>query len=389
MGKGKRKGTRVKHSNSHQDIEDKAIELSQVSEGEIVSPIIFHDNASSSLCTMTMLGQSESSNYGVAVDVKISQCPSNGVDFASSTGITCDADKEHVFDGISDIGSCDGRGCDSVSSSTLFEDDMKNSANLTNLNAGPSTQRCLIDASFDHNKKECNEILLEYECLEGLSASCYDTGNENNSNNKSTEQQCASDSVACTVCSKLLEHNGTNRCKCNDDLGDWMVYWDSFYERNYFYNIKTHASTWYPPPGMEHLAYGDVNNEPNELIAVETEMDVTFGEEVTDVCNLQTKTHSFEESMNNDKLGAQIPDELSVGIGLGADNSLSGVAVTTASRSFEHTDALYEITSCNNESILSFLPNTPEHIDRYSVFHLCVYACLPVNFCIYAFMLLF
>lgn len=375
MGKGERKGTRVKHSKSHQDIEDKAFKLSQVSEGVIVSPIIFHDNTSSSLCSMTMLGQSESSNYGVAVDVKISQCPSNGDNSASSTGITCDADNEHVFVGISDIGSYDCRGCDSVRSSTLFEDDMKNSANLTNWNAGPSPQRYLIDASFDHNKKECNEMLLDYECSEGLSAACYNTGNENNSNNKSNEQQCAFDSVACTVCSKSLDHNGTDRCNCNDDLGDWMVYWDSFYGRNYFYNIKTYASTWYPPPGMEHLAYGDVNNESNELIAEETEMDVTFGEEVTDVFNLQTKIHSFEESINNDKLGAQLPDELSGGIGLGADNSLSRVAVTTASRNFEHTDACYEITSCNNESTLSFLPNTPEHIDRYPVFHLCV--CMP------------
>ena len=385
MGKAKRKGTRVKHSYNHQDIEDKAIELSQVSEGEIVSPIIFHDNTSSSLCSMTMLGQSESSNYGVAVDAKISQCPSNGDNSASSTGITCDADKGCVFYGISDIGSDDGRGCDSVHSYSLFKDDMKNSANLTNWNAGPPARRYLMDASFDHNKKEYNETLLD---CEGLSAACYNKGNENNSNNMSTEQQCASDSVACTICSKLLDHNGTDRCKCNDDLGDWMVYWDSFYGRNYFYNIKTHASTWYPPPGMEHLAYGVINNELNELIAEETEMDVTFGEEIADVCNLQTKIHSFEESVNNDKLGAQLPDELSVGIGLGADNTLSGVAVTTASRSFEHTDALYEITSCNNESKLSFLPNTPDHIDRYSVFHLCVCACLPVNFCIYAFMLL-
>ncbi|XP_059454311.1 uncharacterized protein LOC132184626 isoform X2 [Corylus avellana] len=350
MGKAKRKGTRVKHSNNHQDIEDKAIELSQVSEGEIVSPIIFHDNTSSSLCSMTMLGQSESSNYGVAVDVKISQCPSNGDNSASSTGITCDTDKGGVFYGISDIGSYDGRGCDS--------------ANLTNWNAGPPTRRYLMDADFDHNKKECNETLLDYECSEGLSAACYNTGNENNSNNMSTEQQCASDSVACTVCSKSLDHNGTDKCKCNDDLGDWMVYWDSFYGRNYFYNIKTHASTWYPPPGMEHLAYGVVNNE---LIAEGTEMDVTFGEEIADVCNLQTKIHSFEESLNNDKLGAQLPDELSVGIGLGADNTLSGVAVTTASKSFEHTDALYEITSCNNESALSFLPNTPEHIDSSGI----------------------
>lgn len=362
MGRGKRKGcgTRMKHSNSHQDIKDEELELSKVSEGEIVSPTIFHDNTSSSLCSMSMLGQSESSNYDVAVDAKISQCPSGEADnSASSTGIYCDADKEQVLDGRSDIVSIDGRG-----SSTVFNDDVKNSANLTNLDAGHSTQRYLLDASFDHDMQEYDG---KYD-LEVLSAAYCDTKHEINSNDNSTEQPSVPDSVAYTIFSKTLDHNGTDNFECSDDLGDWMVHWDPFYKRNYFYNIKTHSSTWYPPPGMEHLAYGDIDNELKEVIAEVTEMDVSPAVEVTDLCNLQTKIDSFEESINNGKLGDPPPDELSVGIGHGAGNSMSGVAVTTVSRSLEHTDELDGINrNCINVNTLCLLPNALEHIDSSGI----------------------
>ena len=380
MGRGKRKGTRSKHSNSHQDIEDEELELSKVSEGEIVSPI-FHDNTSSSLCSMSMLGQSESSNYDVAVDAKISQCPSGEADnSASSTGIYCDADKEQVLDGRSDIVSIDGRGCDSVCSSTVFNDDVKNSANLTNLDAGHSTQSYLLDASFDHDMQEYDG---KYD-LEVLSAAYCDTKHEINSNDNSTEQPSVPDSVAYTIFSKTLDHNGTDNFECSDDLGDWMVHWDSFYKRNYFYNIKTHSLTWYPPPGMEHLAYRDIDNELKEVIAEVTEMDVSPAVEVTDLCNLQTKIDSFEESINNGKLGDPPPDELSVGIGHGAGNSMSGVAVavTTVSRSLEHTDELNGINrNCINVNTLCLLPNALEHIDRYCLPFVCVF----LYFCILCF----
>lgn len=383
MGIGKIKGTHMKHSKSHQDIEDEALELSKVSEGEIVSPTIFHDNTSSSLCSMSMLGQSESSNYDVAVDAKISQCPSGGGDnLASSTGITCEADKEQVFVGRSDN---DCRDCDSVHGSTVFKDDVENSANLTNLDTGPPAVNPLPDASFDHDKKHYDGRLLEYECLECLSAANHDIEHEKNSNDNGTERSFVPDSVVYTPLSKMLDHDRADSFECNEDLGDWRVYWDSFYKRNYFYNIKTYSSTWYPPPGMEHLAYGDINNKSNEESTEATEMDVCPVAEVTDLCTLQTKIDLFEESISNGKLGGQPPDELAVGIGHGADSSMSCVDVTTASRSLEHTDELYEINRSSvdvNTSCL--LPNSLEHIDRYFFpISVCVFLYIFIKFCIY------
>ncbi|KAK1433484.1 hypothetical protein QVD17_10394 [Tagetes erecta] len=63
-------------------------------------------------------------------------------------------------------------------------------------------------------------------------------------------------------------HNGIN-----DEFGDWMTYWDEFYERNYYYNYKTQESTWDPPPGMEHLASVYLPNESKEMVHASFKMD--------------------------------------------------------------------------------------------------------------------
>lgn len=268
MGKGKRKGARMKHSNSHQDMEDGAFELSKVSGEEIASPSSFHDNTSSSLCCVSLLGQSESSNYDVAADVQISQWPSDGGNTASSTGITCDADEEQVFEGISEISSAEVKG------------EMENSAKLVNFDALPSTGSSFTDATFDHNKKECNGRLQDCECSDSLSAAYNDREKEKYLNDYSTEQPCVPDSVARVSLFETLEHDGTGSFSCSDDVWNWMVYWDTFYCRSYFYNMKTQASTWFPPPGMEHLACGDINNGSNEVITEVTEMDGILTEKI-------------------------------------------------------------------------------------------------------------
>lgn len=358
LGKGKRKGTRKKQSNSHTNVVDGAIEICEVSEGEIVSPTIFHDNMSSSLCSMSMLGQSESSNYDVAVDVKISHWPADeGDNSGSSTMITCDNDKEQVFEGISNILPNDGLDSGSVPSSILFKDDVKNSVNIVNLDKVLSRGSYSTDASFDNDKKEYNGRLPDYEYIERLSATYHDKEKEDNSNDNSNGQPYLPDSVACTPVPKMLEEDGTDSMNCNDDYGDWLEYWDTFYNRNYFYNIKTHASTWYLPVGLDYLAYGDVNNESNEVTTEVTKLDVSPAEDASHVYNLQTRVESFHEHNNNDKLGNWPPDELLVGIELGVDNSLSGVAVTSVS-SLEHADALFEINTSTNERTFCLIPET-------------------------------
>lgn len=63
------------------------------------------------------------------------------------------------------------------------------------------------------------------------------------------------------------------------ELGDehgsseWKVYWDSFYGRNYFYNVITQESTWQPPLEMEHLAYSHETHNLNGLPIEVNEME--------------------------------------------------------------------------------------------------------------------
>ncbi|CAH1422084.1 unnamed protein product [Lactuca virosa] len=52
----------------------------------------------------------------------------------------------------------------------------------------------------------------------------------------------------------------------NDESGDWMTYWDEFYERNYYYNSRTHESTWEQPPEMAYLDSVYVLNELKEMV---------------------------------------------------------------------------------------------------------------------------
>ncbi|XP_023762974.1 uncharacterized protein LOC111911430 isoform X2 [Lactuca sativa] len=52
----------------------------------------------------------------------------------------------------------------------------------------------------------------------------------------------------------------------NDESGDWMIYWDEFYERNYYYNSRTHESTWEQPPEMAYLDSVYVLNEMKEMV---------------------------------------------------------------------------------------------------------------------------
>ncbi|CAH8348604.1 unnamed protein product [Eruca vesicaria subsp. sativa] len=90
---------------------------------------------------------------------------------------------------------------------------------------------------------------------------------------------------------------------------EWNVYWDSFYERNYFYNVMTQESTWQPPLGMEHLACSyDTHNlndlaveatekQPDDLLGTVPVNDVPpqHSDDLGGVCQSQCETKTLEE----------------------------------------------------------------------------------------------
>ncbi|KAJ7966611.1 Trimethylguanosine synthase [Quillaja saponaria] len=298
--KGKRKGAHMKNQQRIQNLMDEAPEVSKVSEEEVVSPANSHDKTSSSLCCMTVLGKSESSYCDVAVSDKKSHCGDNS---ASST---------MTIDGV-----CDEQNHEDISE-MQFED---------------------------------GEKLFDHEHLEVPPGVCEVTDHEKKFCGESTEQPRVPGSVSFPMGS---EDTGCDGNANSLGFGDWMVYWDSFYMRNYFYNFKTHVSTWCAPPGMEHLATG-CSTATNGDAAIET----------TDEYGLHNNSNSFEVPLDDEILTGNPHDNHSAQVGFAAENCVFDITAPSKSRCLEHSGGCLGINNCFNDNLsFSFLSSTLEHMGR-------------------------
>ncbi|XP_059636362.1 uncharacterized protein LOC132278563 isoform X2 [Cornus florida] len=371
--KGKRKEKNKKQPYGHDEYEDGFLDLIKTSDGEVASPSIFYDNTRNSLCCMSVLGQSESSSCDIAVDDKIHSLSGEGENSASSIAVViCAAAKEEVRQ--SDVVSNYGLNCDSVHNNS--KDNMKIAATPISLDAGTSQKGYSINDGFDNHKKAQDEILMEYCCLEGPSVVVQDREGEHFYSDIHFELPQGHDVVAYSQSLEVLDCDGTGS-KCNGDFGDWRTYWDSdwraywdsFYMRNYFYNIKTHESTWYPPPGMENLAFDDTTNKPNETIVVTAEMDVDpalscHHTELLDSCGLQYNCYSSQDINNDNRSVHQPPDEPSEGFELAADNLYDLMTTPALSCSPEHLDEPPDINKSRiSEISLNLLSDAQELVD--------------------------
>lgn len=351
---GKRKGTRLKLSHGHKEAKDEALETTKVSEVEIVSPTVLHDNTTDSLCCMSILGQSESYCYDVAVNTCEFQCPA-GEDPSSSTKIISDA----VFDGNSHDLTNNGQECEFVALSNV----MSNDENRRVLSSGSSDSAhlppcCLTDASFEHDKEELSTSLTECECLEDSFAAQHHEQSGKFCSDHGTEGLEVSETVMLSQNLEVFGHDGVDGHGYSDDFGDWRVYWDSMYLRNYFHNIKTGTSTWDPPSGMEHLAFDGVADGRDEVITEATENDDSFSMS----CAFLNYSKSLEEPPNDARLEDQPSNEVSTGKGVIAGSSFPGTTVLTANSSSELEDELHGIsTTCDDLS-----SDMQEHVGRYS-----------------------
>ncbi|XP_062019683.1 uncharacterized protein LOC133736263 isoform X2 [Rosa rugosa] len=351
---GKRKGMRQKDSNESQEVVGGALDSSKVSVEEIVSPIIFDDNPSSSLCCMSMMGQSESSSSDVAADANYP---------ASSAKITGDSIKEHKRDGIVGIVSNEGQDCDSLHNGAMLTDATTILASSTGLDAVLYPGSCSADAANGHDKTEPGERLMQHDHVECAIMVTSEAEITESCEEHVPEQPCVSESVSCSIYPEGLE-NGAIDSQQSGDFGDWMVYWDSYYMRNYFYNIRTHTSTWYPPVGMEHLENVDSTYKSNEGVAGVTQMDVTTDLKATDLCGL-SKFDSFEEPINVDVLQYQRYEEVSRDVEITAANTLSDTSTSTVSVSIcpELPDELNQSNNrCNDGNASCLSSNVQDHI---------------------------
>lgn len=358
--KSKRKSIRQKNSDSLGEV----LESSKVSEEEIISPTIFSGTTSSSLCCISMVDQSEASYCNVAEGDANKYQPSSHTrdNSVSLTGVACDAVKEQNFYRIMDSFCSDGEHCDSAHSNIEFVDDMRTAASSASFDVGLSLG---IDAVVDHSDTEVGKRLMK---------DAYREANDENSfKDNGTELTCDPEPATCSIESNALSHDGTNEIEHTSASGDWAVYWDSYYSRNYFYNIKTQNSTWYPPEGMEHLAICDIRYNLNDESIELHETDVSPALNVTALCSLESKSEPFEESMDNNILVCQQHDDLSEWIGLTASNSVSATTLlpVTQSTSVKNLEELNEInTCCKDGSNKCLSSNCIKHIARYYVFNL-------------------
>jgi trimethylguanosine synthase len=196
---------------------------------------------------------------------------------------------------------------------------------------------------------------VDNECLELSPIVCINTDCETicNDDGAATWQPSANESESLTM---SLEEIGCDRVDGSNDCGefrDWMVLWDTFYGRRYFYNVKTDTSTWDPPPGMEHLAFGGF-----------TELDDSEALKSSEECETQRSIKALEETLVDENLSRNQHEEYSAEIGVAAGNLVSDIVTNNEDQSLHHSDENLESggVSCCSVS------NTPDHFVRYFIF---------------------
>ncbi|GMI96731.1 hypothetical protein HRI_003342400 [Hibiscus trionum] len=323
----RKKGTRPKRFSVHNDTEE-ALEFSKVSEMAIESPI-FDDKTSSSFSCMSMLGQSQSSYHNVAVAVDESLCPDHKQeDSASLAGTICGSAMEQNCNEIPDLVTNDGQEYNFKQQIDIMsKDDEKNTVSSTTLGDELIQDSCLMGTGIDRS-------LMEHQCFECSSGTHCNEKIDKVCTCNNTQQLLVPES--CSANAEVLDSD------CNDqtyggDFGDWRVYWDTFYLRNYFYNIKTQVSTWEPPEGMENLVFDNLNNKSDEMT-----------------------TDSIQKSIRDDGLEKLLSDELSVGTELAAASSLT----TPVSKSFELSGENCETSGgCDGEATLNLISDVQDNLD--------------------------
>ncbi|KAJ4701744.1 Trimethylguanosine synthase [Melia azedarach] len=347
MTRKNRKATRLKHSHCHKETKDEVVEVSKASEMEMVFPSVFNDTTSNSLCCMSILGENESSQYDVAVDVNESKGPIGEAEDSARNCRSSDVTvKKQVGGGISGLMSSDDRCCDIVQDGdNMSQDDLKLVVS-TILNAGSPGCYWTNVETRDCDKKIGGDF-MENDCFELSSVDVCDEEGEKFCKNNCTGLPLVPKSVVHSSSYEVANHHEIGSYNCMDDFGDWKVYWDSFYMRNYFYNIKTLLSTWDPPPGIEHPAFVDVTDNSEDMTIEATAMKVRpsisyVHSALTDLCVSENNLWSFQESLDGSRQAVQLLDKLPVEIHA-TNDPMPSITVPTISG----TDHLNEILVIN------------------------------------------
>nr|QXT50432.1 trimethylguanosine synthase 1-like protein [Lupinus angustifolius] len=341
--KGKRRGTRSKIPRTCHNHVDEA--LYKMSVEEIVSAE-FHDKTNSSLSCISTLGQSELSNCDGAMEVDMTQCVfGEGDNLACFSGVANGVSMEKNNDDIND-----------ATTNNVQRDDVLVSNVCVDLSISPTSETVisagshLAGAGVDYSRVEYGES------LEFLEVASKDTGCETicNDDSAATWQPQANESESIPMSSEGIRCDRIDASNNCGELRDWTVFWDTFYMRSYFYNVKTNTSTWNPPPGMEHLAVGGCieSDDSEHLKAAED-------------CETENNTKLPEETLIEENLEGMQYDEASAGIGVAVGNMVSDITRHSKDQSLDHSEEYLDRSSCNDGISCCSISNTTEHTISY------------------------
>lgn len=348
MARAKRKDTNKNYFHTDAEIKDAVPNSCTVSEPEIISPAIIHENI---LCSMSMPSQNESSDCDVAVDTKF--LSSEREDLATLTErVVCAAVAENSGSDITceELTYCSS--CGSINNQQISKDDTVMKSSSISVDNGISGKSFLLkNEGSGHSEINKKAGLMEPSDLRGpsvdnctefeisISSTWTKLSEDPKSHcavhpqfsqaldNDTRESDCLSDENQSKECEKVLNELCdrisqvpdsacslfTEVLNCNSvdavnplvqdqytdygkvsyeeskfpepnadtidiksigDFGDWKTYWDSFYSRYYFFNIRTQECTWEPPAGLEHLLYLDYCNQTRTMCMDVDQMDV-------------------------------------------------------------------------------------------------------------------
>ncbi|KAL5705713.1 hypothetical protein ACHQM5_023979 [Ranunculus cassubicifolius] len=151
-----------------------------------------------------------------------------------------------------------------------------------------------------------------------------------------TEEPYIPDSVSSqsSVMADRMLSECDNHRQCLDPE-NWMVCWDSFYMRNFYYNSTTQESTWHPPPGVEYIELAEGQTKTIDTVVENDMVSNNSSAEVLDPSALQCKTEVIASSSNSSVHSFhETPSEIEPA----GSNAISGLDSTTVDYNFQHLD---------------------------------------------------
>ncbi|XP_057720607.1 uncharacterized protein LOC130935065 [Arachis stenosperma] len=327
-GKSKKKGSRSKLRRTCHTAE------------EVVSAAEFHDKASSSVSCISMLGQIESS-YCSVVEIDMTRCAS--VEGDNSACCTAEKHDEDIIEAATN----ETPDSDSLINNTCV--DLKIPPALA---TGVSAGSHLTSPIANYCGIKHDESLIDVECLEIspiVSKEMTESETICNDDDAGTWHPPTNESESVTMSMEGTGCGQINMSNYLGELGDWMVFWDTFYMRKYFYNTTTQTSTWDPPPGIEHLA-----------IVESIELDDGRALKEAEECKTQNNTKAPHETLIEEESEGKQHDEYSTSIEVGG-KLVSDLTTHSEDQLVDHSDEYLERSSCNGGVSCSSVSNAMEH----------------------------